>query len=258
MESVQVTHAGAVATVTINRPPLNTVSPGTLVELLQAFDGLERRDDTRCVVLTGAGTRAFCAGANLDDKPKPTAEDTDSFRENGRAVIRRIESFPKPVVAAIRGWAIGGGFGLAIACDVRIAAESAKFRTGDAYIGLVPSWGMSLVRLVHYIGRNRAMDLLMLGEDISATKAEAIGLVTRVVPDDRFDAEIAAVSQRIAGGAPLVFRAVKEAMFSQYYESPAAAEHVETHWAKSTQLTHDAQEGIAAFKERRKPRFVGR
>ncbi len=257
-DSILLRHEGAVSTIVIDRPPLNTVTPAALVELDAAFAKLEERAETRAIVLTGAGTRAFCAGASLDDKPKREGDDGDGFREAGRALIRRIETHPKPVIAAIRGWAIGGGFAIAQACDVRIASESAKFRTGDAYIGIVPSWGISLVRLAHYIGRNRTLDMLMLGEDISARAAHELGLVTRAVPDDRFEAEIAAVAGRIASGAPLVFRAIKEAVYAQYHDGPPAAAELETRWAKATQFSFDAQEGIAAFKQKRKPRFKGR
>jgi enoyl-CoA hydratase/carnithine racemase len=256
-ESVLLRHDDAVTTVTINRPPLNTVTTSALRELVAVFDEIDKRAETRCVVLTGSGNRAFCAGASLDDKPKPGG-DRDGFRGPGRALIQRIETFRTPVVAAIRGWAIGGGFAISQACDVRIASETAKFRTGDAYVGIVPSWGISLVRLVHYIGRNRTLDMLMLGEDIAAPKAYEFGLITRWVPEDKFDAEIAAVAARIASGAPLVHRSVKEAVYAQYYEGPPSAAQVETRWADATQFSHDAQEGIAAFKERRKPRFEGR
>ena len=174
-QTIRLDHAERVSTITINRPPLNTVSPRALDELLAAFDELARRDETRCVVLTGSGTRAFCAGANLDEKPKGEGDPSTAFREAGRALVDRIETFPKPVIAAIRGWCIGGGFAIAESCDVRIASESAKFRTGDAYLGIVPSWGMSLVRLCHYIGRNRALDMLILGEDIGAAEAQELG-----------------------------------------------------------------------------------
>ena len=209
-------------------------------------------------MLTGAGTRAFCAGANLDDKPREDGDPSTAFREAGRAVVERIETFPKPVIAAIRGWCIGGGFAIAQACDVRIAAESAKFRTGDAYLGIVPSWGMSLVRLCHYIGRNRALDMLVLGDDIGADEAKNLGLVSRVVADDRFDAEVARIAAHVASGAPLVFRAIKEAIHSQYVEGPVAARHIETYWSERTQGSHDYSEGMAAFKEKRTPRFEGR
>jgi enoyl-CoA hydratase/carnithine racemase len=257
-QTIRLDHSDRVSTITINRPPLNTVSPQALDELLAAFGELVRREETRCVVLAGSGTRAFCAGANLDDKPKDDGDPSTAFREAGRSLVERIETFPKPVIAAIRGWCIGGGFAIAQACDVRIAAENAKFRTGDAYLGIVPSWGMSLVRLCHYIGRNRALDMLVLGDDIAAGEARDLGLVSRVVADDEFDAELATIAARVATGAPLVFRAIKEAIHSQYTEGPEAARHLETYWSEKTQGSHDYNEGIAAFKEKRKPRFEGR
>lgn len=257
-ETVRLDHADSVSTLTINRPPLNTVSPTTLNEMLAALGQLESRAETRCVVIRGAGNRAFCAGANLDDKPRGTEDASTIFRETGRAVVDRIERFSKPTIAAIRGWCIGGGFALAQACDVRLAAENAKFRTGDAYIGIVPSWGMSLVRLAHYIGRNRAMDMLILGDDIGAKEAHELGLVSRVIADDKFDGEAMAIAARVATGAPLVFRSIKESILAQYAEGTAAARHLETYWSEVSHDTYDYNEGIAAFKEKRKPRFEGR
>jgi enoyl-CoA hydratase/carnithine racemase len=257
-QTIRLDHSERVSTITINRPPLNTVSPRALAELLEAFGELERRDETRCVVLTGSGNRAFCAGADLGEKPKGEGDPSTAFREAGRALVDRIEGFPKPVIAAIRGWCIGGGFAIAESCDVRIASDTAKFRTGDAYLGIVPSWGMSLVRLCHYIGRNRALDMLILGEDIGAAEAKDLGLVSRVIADDKFDTEIAAIAARVATGAPLVFRSIKEAILSQYAEGVQAAKHLETYWSEKTQGSHDYNEGIAAFKAKRKPRFEGR
>ena len=257
-QTIRLDHSERVSTITINRPPLNTVSPKALDELLAAFDALARRDETRCVVLTGSGNRAFCAGANLDEKPKGEGDPSTAFREAGRALVDRIETFPKPVIAAIRGWCIGGGFAIAESCDVRIASDNAKFRTGDAYLGIVPSWGMSLTRLTHYIGRNRALDMLILGEDIRAAEAKDLGLVSRVVPEETFETEIAAIAARVSSGAPLVFRSIKEAIHAQYAQSVDAAKHLETYWSEKTQGSHDYNEGIAAFKEKRKPRFEGR
>lgn len=257
-ESLTIEHKGSVSTVTISRPPLNTVTPAALHELSRAFSDLGARDETRAIILTGSGTRAFCAGAALEEhRPSGGAAAGDAFREVGRSVVHGIETCPKPVLAAIRGWCIGGGFAIAQACDVRMASASAKFRTGDAYVGLVPSWGMSLVRLVHWIGRNRALDMLMMGEDLPASEAKELGLLTRVVEDDLFDATVAQMSERLASGSPLVFRAIKEAMRSQYFESPAAAAHLETYWATKSRSSNDAAEGIAAFKEKRKPKFRG-
>ena len=254
-ETLKLEHTGGASRVTLDRPPVNAVTVQLLDELLHALDSLESRSDTRCIVLAGAGTKAFSAGADLADSKG--AHGNTSFRSLGRAALERIETHPKPVIAALRGWCIGGGFALAMACDVRIASSTAKFRTGDAYVGVVPSWGMSLTRLVHYIGRNRALDMLILGEDLTADKAAEIGLVTRVVPDDAFDAEVASVAARVASGAPISFRAIKEAVRAQYWQSPAAAQDIETRWAELNDASEDAREGKAAFRERRPPVFKG-
>ena len=255
-ETIQVKHAGFASSVTLNRPPVNAANVQLLEELLAALDVLESRAETRCIVLTGAGAKAFCAGADLSGSGTQ-AHGNNRFRTLGRAALDRVETHPKPVIGALRGWAIGGGFALAMACDVRIASTTAKFRTGDAYLGVIPSWGMSLTRLVHYIGRNRALDMLILGEDLSPQKALELGLVTRVVDDDAFDAEVARVAERVAGGAPITFRAIKETVRAQYWDSPARAQELETKWAELNDASEDFQEGKAAFKERRMPRFKG-
>ena len=163
-EHITVTHEGGVSTVTFNRPPLNLFSFEMLEEIRDAFQELDGRAETRCVVLTGAGERAFSAGADLGDEARHSPSEGRSFRELGRELVERIETFRAPVVSAVRGWCIGGGTGLAWAADIRIAAESAKFRAGDVYLGIIPTWSIGMVRLVHYLGRNRTLDLLLLGE----------------------------------------------------------------------------------------------
>lgn len=256
-EHITVTHEGGVSTVTFNRPPLNLFSFEMLEEIRDAFQELDGRAETRCVVLTGAGERAFSAGADLGDEARHSPSEGRSFRELGRELVERIETFRAPVVSAVRGWCIGGGTGLAWAADIRIAAESAKFRAGDVYLGIIPTWSIGMVRLVHYLGRNRTLDLLLLGEDVDARAAERLGLVTRVMPDESFAAEVKALAERLAGGAPLPIRAIKEAVRAQYRDGPDRAAAIEERWAREILGSADAREGMAAFREKRKPAFMG-
>src|SRR5690606_38806641 len=137
-------------------------------------------------VITGEGTRAFCAGADLNDLKEADAHAAEEFRQIGLRLVDLMEEHPKPIITAVRGWCIGGGTPIAWAGDLRIVAESARFRAGDVYLGMMPSWGLGNERLVHYIGRNRTLDAILLGEDISAQQAYEWGFATRVVSDEAF------------------------------------------------------------------------
>jgi enoyl-CoA hydratase len=257
-ESIVLTHQARVSTITLNRPPLNLITGLMLHELELAFDALEARAETRAVVLAGAGTRAFCAGADLRDEASHTPEAGRAFREAGRRIVDRIEGFPKPLVAGVRGWCIGGGTGLAWACDIRIAARGATFRAGDVYLGMIPTWSLGMVRLVHYVGRNRALDILLLGEDLTGERAFELGLVSRVVPDDGLDAEVAHVAERLSSGAPLAMQAIKEGVRAQSRDGLIEAAALEERWSQRVLGSHDAHEGMAAFREKRTAMFQGR
>jgi enoyl-CoA hydratase/carnithine racemase len=251
-------HAGAVSTITLNRPPLNLLTLSLLRALAATLDDLEQRDESRVVVIRGAGTRAFCAGADLNAVGERDANATETWRELGRHLVDRIERFPKPVVAAVQGWCIGGGTALAWPADIRIAATSTRFRAGDVYLGMSPTWGLGMVRMVHYIGRNRTLDTMLLGEDITAPQAYDFGLVTSVVPDAGFDAEVTRIARKLSGAAPLPVRAIKEGVHAQYRDSPDRAALVEDRWARIVAASEDAREGVAAAREKRTPRFTGR
>jgi enoyl-CoA hydratase/carnithine racemase len=254
-EGLIVENSEGVTRLTIDGAPLNLLSHTIISSLVDAFKTFGGDPETKCILLRGSGERAFSAGAKLD--PARASEGGAEGRELGRALIRSIETCPKPVIAAIRGWCIGGGFAVAQACDIRLAGEDAVFRTGDAYIGVVPSWGISLARLAHFIGRNHTLDLLILGEDVPAAEAFRMGLVTKVFAAAEFDEKCEALARRVAGGSPLVLHSIKEAVHAQYFHSPQTATEVETRWAEWTEGSFDMREGIAALKERRKPNFRG-
>lgn len=255
---VVVKHAESISWLSLNRPPLNLVTSELIAQLAYALDEAEARSETRVVVLTGTGERAFCAGADLGEEGRGGSDDRKvRFRQTARDVVDRIETFPKPTVAGIRGWCIGGGTALALPCDIRIASSTARFRTADVYLGIVPSWGMGFVRMVHYLGRNHAMDMLLLGEDVDAQRAHQMGLVTKVVADADYQRELGNVASRLAGAAPVAVRAVKEAIRAQYRDGYDRAAVLEDHWAGIVSETWDAKEGALAFKERRPPIFRG-
>ncbi len=257
-DDLLMTHDGGVTTLTINRPPLNLMTQTLIEEIVAALEALKERDNTRAIVIRGSGTRAFCAGADLKSGGETNPARAAAMREIGMRMIDLIEEHPKPVISAVRGWCIGGGTPIAWPCDIRLAAASAKFRAGDIYLGLAPSWGLGNARLVHYLGRNRTLDTALLGDDITAEEAYDWGLVTRVFRDEIFDEEVARIAQKLAGGAPLPIRAIKEVVRAQYRESPDRAMLLTERWHRMIHDSEDAQEGIRAMLEKRKPVFKGR
>ncbi|HEX7126263.1 MAG TPA: enoyl-CoA hydratase/isomerase family protein [Thermodesulfobacteriota bacterium] len=244
------------ATVTLNRPPMNPMSTPMLDALHRALDAVEREPRIRSVVLAGAGDRAFCAGADIREEAQfRDAAVARAFREYGRRTLDRIESFPKPIVAAVHGYCIGGGTALAWTCDYRIAADNAVFRAGDAYLGIVPSWGMGLLRLPRLIGRNRTLDLLLLGENFDAATARDLGLVSRVVPAARLREEAAAAAERIAKASPQAILATRKAVAYNLRHGWDEMVRYEEELCRQVFEHPDSREGLAAFLEKREPRF---
>jgi enoyl-CoA hydratase/carnithine racemase len=189
---------GQVVTITLNNAPVNAVSTKILNALNKAFDKAEAEDDARVIVLAGAGEKAFCAGGDMrEEKDFGDPETARAFRTLGRNMLNRIENGRLPVIAAIHGYCIGGGTALGWVCDIRIAADNSVFRAGDAYLGILPSWGMGLTRLPRYVGRNRALDILLIGENFGAQEAFDMGLVTKVVPRARLMEEVDRIAKRI-------------------------------------------------------------
>lgn len=257
-DDLLIDHDAGVTTLTINRPPLNLMTIPLLRAIVDALEVLRDRDETRAIVIRGAGTRAFCAGADLKGEDETNPANAGEARAIGMHMIDLIEEHPKPIISAVRGWCIGGGTAIAWPCDIRLAAASAKFRAGDIYLGLAPSWGLGNARLVHYLGRNRTLDTSLLGDDITAQEAYDWGLVTRVFSDESFDAEVARIAHKLAGGAPLPIRAIKESVRAQYRDSPDRAMLLTERWHRIIRDSEDAKEGIRAMIEKRKPAFKGR
>jgi enoyl-CoA hydratase/carnithine racemase len=257
--TVRVDLNGHVATVTLDNPPVNAVGIRMLRALNEALDQVEAAASVRCAILTGAGERAFCAGGDLrEEQAFGTPADARAFRESGRALLNRIETFPVPIVAAIYGWCIGGGTAIGWSCDIRIAADDAKFRAADAYLGMVPSWGMGLSRLPRFVGRNNALDILLIGEDFDAARAYELGLVTKVVPRASLMAEAQAVAERIAQASPTAIWATRRAISFNLRRGWDEMTALEEEICEEVFAHPDAHEGPKAFGERRKPAFQDR
>jgi enoyl-CoA hydratase/carnithine racemase len=254
--TVHVAREGAVATLTLDNPPVNPVSTRLINALHAALDEVEAMNDVRCAILTGAGERAFCAGGDLrEEQAFGSPEASRAFRELGRRTLNRLEEFRVPIIAAIHGYCIGGGTAIAWSCDIRVAADNSVFRAGDAYIGLVPSWGMGLTRLPRLVGRNRALDILVIGENFDAAKAHELGLVTKVVPRAELMAQSKAIAERIATAAPTAMRATRRAVAYNLRHGWDDMVRYEEEICTEVFAHPDAHEGPKAFSEKRKPSF---
>jgi len=256
-ELVLIERRDRIATLTLNRPPMNPMSNRMFDAIHAALADIEQDRAIRCIILTGSGDRAFCAGADIREESSFTTEaDSAAFRSYGRRTLERFETCAKPIVAAIQGYCIGGGTAIAWSCDIRIAAENAVFRAGDAYLGLVPSWGMGLTRLPRLVGRNRALDILLLGENFSAATALDLGLVTRVVPTERLRAEATTVAERIAKASPRAILATRRAVNFNIRHGWDEMVRYEEELCREVFAHPDAAEGPRAFMEKRDPRFA--
>ena len=243
------------AVITLEHPPVNTIDSAALVELGGALDEIESDKRVRSVIITGSGDRMFSAGADIGEFTAETAE-RERFITRGSGLCDRIEAFPKPVIAAVNGFALGGGNELAMACDLRIAAARARFGQPEINLGLLPGWG-GIPRLIRLVGVTQAQELLLTGGMLGAEEAKAAGLVNMVVPDEALMAEAGALAAKLAGQAPLAVAETKR-LLKVESEAPLAQsirEGVEG-FLRLLQ-TRDGKEGVAAFLEKRQPRFSG-
>lgn len=247
---------GGVATVTLNRPgKLNALDHCAFDALGAAFDRIEADPGVRCAIVTGAGERAFAAGADVRALDGLGAEGALAFMTVGQGVFDRIAACPKPTIAAINGYALGGGLELAMACDVRVAAEGARFGQPEIILGSIPGWG-GTQRLPLLVGLGRARELILSGRIIDAAEAERIGLVSRVVPAAELAAAARELADRLAGLAPLALAAAKEAIRAVEGDLAAGLRR-ERELVARTFATEDQREGTRAFLEKRAPVFRG-
>ena len=249
---------GLVATVTINRPAvLNAMSLGTLDELRRTMETLGQDDAIRVIVITGAGEKAFIAGADINElaRQNPTSGREHAIR--GQQVFDAIEQLGKPVIAALNGYALGGGCELAMACTLRIAADTAKIGQPEINLGLIPGYGGSQ-RLARLIGPGRALELILTGQQISAQEAHRLGLVNRVVPAADLKAEVRALAELLASKPPVAMRYIIDAVNQGLQMSLAEGLRFEATLFGLVSSTEDMREGTRAFLEKRKPEFKGK
>ncbi len=249
---------GAIASITINRPQvLNALNMATLEELRAVLTAVKDDPEVRVLILTGAGEKAFVAGADIKELATHNAVTGKEYSHRGQAVIDLVENLGKPVIACVNGYALGGGCELAMACTLRLASENARFGQPEVKLGLVPGYG-GTQRLPRLVGKGLALQPLLTGDMISAAEAHRIGLVNEVVPASELMARGEAIAQKIVDNAPLAVQYVLEAV-NQGMEMPLA----EGLFLEATLIglccaTEDKAEGTRAFLEKRPPQFKGK
>ena len=258
LENLLVDRDGAVATITINRPKvLNALNTATLDELRRVILALKHDDSVRVVILTGSGEKAFVAGADINEIAVQTPAGGREHALTGQHVFDLIENMGKPVIAAINGYALGGGCELAMACTIRIAADTAKLGQPEINLGIIPGYA-GTQRLTRLVGRGAALELLLTGDQISAAEALRLGLVNRVVTQVNVMGEARKLAQALASKAPIAVRYILDAVQTGLQMSFREAEIHEATLFGLVSTTEDMREGTRAFLEKRKPEFKGK
>jgi len=257
-ERILVESTDHIAVLTINRPQvLNALDLPTLLELEVAFERLQRDDDVRVIIFTGAGDRAFVAGGDIEDlNSRNGLAHYREFAEVIHRVFRRIEICDKPTIAAVNGYALGGGTELILATDIRILGDSARLGLPEITLGLFPGAG-GTQRIIRQVPPCRAKEIMFTGEQISAAEAVAIGMANKVVPKDRVLAEARTLAAKIAAKSPLVLKLLKRTLINGADMPLSAALPYEQSMIGLVLDTSDAHEGCKAFLEKRLPIFTG-
>jgi len=256
-QSVTLAASGGIATLTVNRPDkLNALNAETMRELGQAIDEVREREDIRGLIVTGAG-RAFIAGADISELAKENAISARKLATEGQRILRLFATSPKAVIAAINGFALGGGCELALACHIRIASEQSKFGQPEVKLGLCPGYG-GTQRLARLVGQGRALQLLLTGETIDAAEAYRIGLVNRIVAPEALIATATEMMKQILANGPLAVAACIEAVTLGLDMSLEGGLALEANHFALLAGTSDMREGTKAFLEKRPAEFQGK
>jgi enoyl-CoA hydratase len=257
-QNLLITEHGAVRQIILNRPDkLNALNHATLSELHIAFDNAAADDAVRVVILTGAGPKAFVAGADIAEMNGLSPVQARDFSRHGQALMRKIEMLGKPVIAMVNGFALGGGMELAMACHLRFAADTAKFGQPEVNLGLIPGFG-GTQRLLRLAGRGPALELCLSGQTIDAARAFSLNIITRVFAAHELTLETEKFAQHLAQLAPQAIRGVLDAINIGGEASLDIGLDYETQGFAIAFSTDDMKEGTGAFLEKRKAQFVGR
>ncbi len=257
-EFLQIERNDAIATIVINRPEkLNALNAATVAELDRCFRSLREDDTVRGIIITGAGEKAFVAGADIGELAKMGPISGVRVSRQGQDVFRFLETMPKPVIAAVNGFALGGGLELALACHIRVASENARFGLPEVKLGIIPGYG-GTVRLPRLVGRGRALELILTGEMIGAEEAYRIGLVNRVVPQVELMREAEAVLRKILANGPIAVALALESVDRGFDTTLDDGLVLESNLFGLLAATEDMREGMQAFLEKRPAEFRGR
>ncbi len=255
MEFIKIDVEYYIATITISRPDaLNAMNKVLIAELKEAMEDCLDNDDVGVIVLTGSGDKAFVAGADIKAMQKMSGRQALEFSREGQEMTMVIENSPKPVIAAINGFALGGGCEIALACDMRIASENAKFSQPEVALGIIPGWG-GTQRLPRLIGKGRAIEMIAGGEMIDAEEALRIGLVNHVVPQQELLEKVYTLAKSILKNGPAAVGAALECIHKGFDEHLENGLDIELNTFAELFETDEQREGTTAFVEKRKPNF---
>jgi enoyl-CoA hydratase len=258
MENVKTEARDGIFVITVDRPKvLNALNAQTVAEIGEAFAIAREDDSIRCVIVTGSGEKAFVAGADINELAQMTPITGKAVAERGQRIFRMIERFPKPVIAAVNGFALGGGCELALACHIRIASEKAQMGLPEVTLGIIPGYG-GTQRMARLLGKGKALELILTGDRVGAVEAERIGLVNKVVPADELMAATEEMARTIAKRGPLAVSAAIEAVMSGSEMPFEEGQILEATLFGLLASTEDMREGMAAFLEKRQPDFKNR